>query len=361
MVEPSVLSESSTMIALDSCLVGGYNCQRWHKGDNKMPTIGDVARHCGVSTRTVSRVLNDRPNVRPDVRQRVLQVAEQLGYRPDPTARALKLGHKHIIGIVANAVSSDTTLRRIEVISKLFATSGYAVLMQFAESPEMEEAAIHNIAIRCDGLVIFSNLHSAHSPALHWLETQKIPFIIVDPPVDLTFPAIHIDRRSGYREGVRYLVQKGRRELLLVVESFRASERIAGFMEGLEREGLRFRSSRILHTAKGFQGGADIAPAVMELINTEHIDGILCHNDKIALGLLGALQQQGVSIPQEVAIIGFDDDGFSGYSNPPLTTIAQTGGDVGAFIYEQLKNAIEYGTAIESRKFGTGLVLRASA
>ncbi|WP_304222070.1 LacI family DNA-binding transcriptional regulator [Gracilinema caldarium] len=326
-----------------------------------MPTINDVARKCGVSTRTVSRVLNDRPNVRPEVRQRVLAAADQLGYRPDPNARALKSGRKQVVGIVANSVSSDTTLHRIEVISKLFATSGYAVLMQFAESPEMEDTAIRSIAPRCDGLVIFSNLHSAHAPALLWLDSRHIPFVVVDPPVDITFPAVHIDRRSGYREGVRYLVQKGRRELLLVVESFRASERIAGFMEGLEREGLRFRSSRIIHSAKGFKGGADAASQVLELIKQEHIDGILCHNDKIALGLLGALQKQGIAIPEQLSLIGFDDDGYDAYINPALTTIAQTGGDVGAFIYEQLKNAIEYGTTIESKTFGTGLVLRASA
>lgn len=326
-----------------------------------MPTINDVARHCGVSTRTVSRVLNDKPHVRPEIRQRVLTAAEQLGYRPDPNARALKSGRKHVIGIVANAVSSDTTLRRIEVISKLFATSGYAALMQFAESPEMEESAINTIAPRCDGLVIFSNLHSAHSPALLWLDAQHIPFIIVDPPVDIAFPAVHINRRDGYREGVRYLVQKGRQELLLVVESFRAAERIAGFMEGLEREGLLFRSSQILHTTKGFQGGVEAATQVLEAIGEHHIDGILCHNDKIALGLMGSLQQRKIRIPEDLAIIGFDDDGFSAFINPSLTTITQTGGDVGAFIYEQVKNAIEYGTVIESRTFGTGLVLRASA
>jgi LacI family transcriptional regulator len=97
------------------------------------------------------------------------------------------------------------------------------------------------------------------------------------------------------------------------------------------------------------------------MIESDHIDGILCHNDKIALGLLGALQKQSIAIPDQVALIGFDDDNFSAYINPSLTTIAQTGGDVGAFIYEQLKNAIEYGTDIESRTFGTGLILRASA
>jgi LacI family transcriptional regulator len=326
-----------------------------------MPTIEDVARYSGVSTRTVSRVLNDRPNVRPEVRERVLTVAEQLGYRPDPNARALKSGRKQVIGIVANAVSSDTTLHRIETISKLFAHSGYAVLMQFAESPEMEEAAINAITPRCDGLVIFTNLRTAHSPALLALQKQRIPFIIVDPPIDIAFPSIHIDRRSGYREGVRYLVQKGHRELLLVVESFRASERIAGFMEGLEREGLPFRSSRILHTGKGFKGGVDVAPLVMKALQEEQIDGILCHNDKIALGLLGALQKVHIRIPEDLALIGFDDDHFCAYISPPLTTIAQTGGDVGAYIYEQLKNAVEYGTTIESRTFGTGLVLRASA
>ena len=82
-----------------------------------MPTIHDVAREAGVSARTVSRVMNDAVNVRPDTRERVRTVAERMGFRPDPSARALKSGRSRLVGIVANAVTSDATLRRIEVIS----------------------------------------------------------------------------------------------------------------------------------------------------------------------------------------------------------------------------------------------------
>ncbi len=326
-----------------------------------MPTIHDVAREAGVSARTVSRVMNDAVNVRPDTRERVRAVAERMGFRPDPSARALKSGRTRLVGIVANAVSSDATLRRIEVISKLFNAAGYAVLVQYADTSEIEEAAIRDVAPRCDGLVVFTNLRADRSPSLDALADDGYPFLLVDPPTAVPYPSVRMDRRSGYREAVKYLAHKGRSRFLLLIEEFRSSERIAGFREGLEQAAFAYAEAMVARTGKGFAGGRSAAEEIARRFAAGELDAVLCHNDKIAVGLMGTLAGLGVRVPEDVAVVGFDDDAYAAFVSPPLTTIAQGGGDVGAYIFEQLKNRIEYGTPVESRTFGTGIIMRASA
>lgn len=326
-----------------------------------MPTIHDVAREAGVSARTVSRVMNDAANVREETRVLVRETAERMGFRPDPSARALKSGRTRMVGIVANAVSSDATLRRIEVVSKLFNSAGYAVLVQYADTTEIEEAAIDEVAPRCEGLVVFTNLSSVHSAALDALTGRAYPFILVDPPLAVPYPSVRVDRRSGYREAVKYLAHKGRSRFLLLIEEFRSSERIAGFREGLEQASFAFSDAMIARTGKGFAGGRSATEEVTRRFAAGELDAVLCHNDKLAVGLMGTLMERGVRVPQDIAVVGFDDDAYAAFVSPPLTTIAQGGGDVGAFIFEQLKNRIEYGKPVESRTFGTGIIMRASA
>ena len=330
-----------------------------------MPTIHDVAKAAGVSARTVSRVINDAVNVKADTRRRILELAKEMDYRPDPAARALKSGRTRVIGIVANAVSSDATQRRIEVVSKLFNAAGYAILVQYADTSEIEESAVLDISPRCDGLVVFTNLYAERSAAFDALEAAAYPFILVDPPVTVSYPSIHLDRRSSFREAVKYLANKGRTRILLLVEEFRSADRISGFRAGMSETGLASSDaevdSAIEWTAKGFSGGRDAVSAVVRRFRVGSLDAVLCHNDKIALGLISALREHKIEVPDDVSIIGFDDDAYSAFVSPPLTTFAQGGGDPAAYIFEQLMNRIEYGTPVESRTFGAGLIQRASA
>lgn len=326
-----------------------------------MSTIIDVAIACGVSPRTVSRVMNGQAYVREETRRKVLITAEKLGYIPDPNARALQSGKKMTIGIVVNSVSSDATLQRVEVISKLFNAVSYAVLVQFAESAVVEEAAVASAAPRCDALIVFTNLQEERSAVFDELDRRSYPFLLVDPPHSVPYPSIHVDRRSGYREAVRFLVHKGRRHPLLVLEAFRSSERLEGFKEGLSAEGLKYDKNMLIRSGKGFSGGVEAAAAVIEKTRNSPVDAVLCHNDKMAFGLLKPLVEAGISIPRDLSLVGFDNDGFSAFTLPALTSIAPGGGDMGAYIFEQIRNRIEYNSPIESRTFGTGLVIRDSA
>jgi len=160
---------------------------------------------------------------------------------------------------------------------------------------------------------------------------------------------------------VKHLAAAGRRRIALVIEEFRSADRLAGYREGLAEAGLSFDESLVLRVGKGFLGGRDSASGLLSLKESRGIDSALCHNDKVATGLLSFLRERGVAVPEDIALVGFDDDDYSAYLSPPLTTIAQGGGEVGVYIFEQLFNRLELGSPIASRIYSTSLVLRRSA
>lgn len=326
-----------------------------------MITIKDIAREAGCSIRTVSRVLNDASNVSEETRARVLAITRLRNYSPDPHAQSLKTKRRRTIGVIVNSVTSDVNRQRVETVARLFNTAGYAILVSYADDITVEEEVVRRFAARTDAIVVFTNLQSRRSAVLDDFTDKGFPFILVDPPVSGPYPSVTIDRASGYREAVSHLVALGRRGIALVIEEFRSLDRIEGYRQGLAEAGLPFDESLVVRAGKGFRGGRDAAAAVLALKETRSISAALCHNDKVATGVLSFLAERGLRVPEDLALVGFDDDDYSAYTCPPLTTIAQGGSDVGVYIFEQLFNRIELGGPIANRTFHTSLVLRRSA
>jgi LacI family transcriptional regulator len=326
-----------------------------------MITIKDIAAEAGCSIRTVSRVLNEAKNVNAETRARVLAITKRRNYFPDPHAQSLKTKRKRTIGVIVNSVTSDVNRKRIETLSRLFNTAGYAILISYADDIAVEEELVRRFAVRSDALVVFTNLQAPRSELLDDFSARGIPFILVDPPTRGPYPAIEIDRASGYRDAVRHLVARGRSSITLVLEEFRTAERLAGYRAGLEDSGLRFDEGLVLRSEKGFRGGREIAQSLLGLMRSKGVDAALCQNDKVATGLLSFLQERGTRVPEDLSLVGFDDDDYSAYLTPPLTTISQPGDEVGAYIFEQLWSHLELGSEIRNRTYGASLLLRASA
>jgi LacI family transcriptional regulator len=326
-----------------------------------MITIKDIAREANCSIRTVSRVLNDAENVNEETRAKILAITRLRNYAPDPHAQSLKTKRKRTIGVIVNSVTSDVNRQRIETLSRLFNTAGYAILISYADDIAVEEELVRRFAVRSDALVVFTNLQAARSDVLDDFTGRGFPFILVDPPTRGPYPSVEIDRASGYRDAVRHLVSRGRRSIALVLEEFRQAERLAGYRAGLEDSRIGFADELVLHKGKGFRGGMEAGESLLALMASRAVDAVLCQNDKVAAGLLSLLHERGLRVPEELAVIGFDDDEYSAYLSPPLTTIAQPGSEVGTYIYEQLFNRIELGSEIRSRTYGASLVPRRSA
>ncbi len=324
-------------------------------------TIKDIAREAEVSVRTVSRVINRASNVSEPTRERILAITRARNYSPDPQAQSLKTKRRRTIGIIVNTVTSDVNRQRIETIARLFNTAGYAILVSYADDLVLEEELMRRFAVRTDALVVFTNLQAPSSPILEDFRARGFPFMLVDPPLRGPHPSVEIDRASGYSDAVRHLVSKGRRSIALVIEDFRSAERIEGYRRGLLEAALPFDEGLVLRAGKGFRGGRDAAESILALKAARGVDALLCHNDKVATGILSVLQERGIRVPQELALVGFDDDDYSAYLSPPLTTIAQGGSEVGVHIYEQLHNHLELGSPISSSSVRTSLVQRASA
>ncbi len=329
-------------------------------GQRAKLTIKDIASEAGCSIRTVSRVLNGASNVNEDTRAKVLAITRSRNYSPDPLAQSLKTKRKRTIGLIVNSVTSDANRQRIETIARLFNTAGYAILISYADDILMEEEILRRFAARTDALVIFTNLQAPGSAALDGLSETGFPFILVDPPLRGSYPAVEIDRSSGYLEALRHLASRGRRSIALVTEDFRSAERLEGYRRGLEEESIAYDEALVVRAKKGFRGGREAASSLLALRETRDLDAALCHNDKIATGILSYVKDRGLRVPEDIALVGFDDDDYAPYLSPPLTTISQGGSEVGVHIFEQLFNALELGCPVASRVFHSSLVVRQS-
>ncbi len=325
-----------------------------------MPTIHDIARESGVSARTVSRVLNGSDAVETGTRERVLAVMARLDYRPDPGARSLKTKRRRVVAFVVNAVASDTTMRRVETVARRFGPLGYAVMVAWADGLDAEEREIRELSMRSDALVLFSNRPGPRAAALDRLAEEGFPFLLVDPPGKVAYPAFYIDRSAGYRAAAASLAASGRRRVALLVEDFRADERIAGWKRGLEESGLVPDPALVFRTGKGFEGGRDAAEAIFARAS-ERPDALLCHNDRMAAGLLAALPGYDIRVPRDLALVGFDDEPWAPFLDPPLSSIRQAGPDLGEALFEAVNARLADGAPFESRTFLTEPVPRASA
>jgi len=326
-----------------------------------MNTLKDIAVKAGCSIRTVSRAVNRNGKVSEETRKKILDIANELNYLPDPGARSLKTGKKYTIGLIQNTIDSDVNRIRLETVNSLFNTAGYAMLVNRAANISIEKEIIPELRVRADALIINTNLTQRNLPVFDELKRADYPFILLDPESPTDYPSVYINRLTGYRDAVVHLYEKNKRNMCLILEDNKRTQRIQGFKAGLKHINKRFSEDMIIDTAHGFEGGYNIGYKIKSFIKESGLNGIICQSDEIAAGLLHYLRENSIEIPEEAAIVGFDNDNFSAYTFPPLTTIAQGGNSVGVYIYQQLFNRLEYNIQMQNKNFNTELIIRKSS
>jgi DNA-binding LacI/PurR family transcriptional regulator len=324
------------------------------------PVMADVARLAGVSHQTVSRVLNDHPNVRAQTRQHVLAAIAALGYRRNAAARTLVTGRTNTIGVI----SFDTTL--YGPASMLYgieqaARPSYAVAIASLEHLDRQsilEAAGRFLDQGVEGIIVIAPLESA-ARALTDIAAD-VPLVGVGCGVHAALPSVAIDNPAGAASATAYLLGLGHRTVhhLAGPEHFLdADERVAGWREGLRAAGS-FEPGLLRGdwTARsGYQIGRRLA-AMPE------VTAVFCGNDQMALGLLRAFTEHGRTVPDEVSVVGFDDIPEAGYFLPPLTTIRQDFGELGRRALHLLVDGIAGdGEACPGLTVAPELIVRSSA
>jgi LacI family transcriptional regulator len=305
-------------------------------------TIADVATRAGVSTATVSRVLSGVGGARPATRERVVEAARELGYRPSGVARSLKLRTTRTYGLIVTDIENPFFPQLVRAVEDAARDDGYAILLCNAANDPDREGAYLDLLVdrRVDGVVIAaSSLGVRHR---EWLDAAPLPVVLVNcsaPGVRL--PSIASDNRSGGRLAAEHLVRLGHRRIGALTATPRnpdAPDRLQGVRAALKAAGL---DPAAMPVATGDAGVAGGERAMRELLAAApDTTGVVAYNDLTAIGAIRAVRASGRIVPDDVSVVGFDDVDLAAFVDPPLTTIAQSTGDMGRWAVARLAEAI---------------------
>ena len=277
----------------------------------RQPTIRDVARHAGVSVATVSRVLNDIPVVRTEMRDRVREAIADLGYRPSSTARSLSLGRSQAIGVVAPFFTTPSVVERLRGVSRRAGHHGYGLMLFDVESPEQRAGAFRDFARldRVDGLLVISLPLLDDEVAA--LERDGLPVVMVDighPRV----PHVVIDDVRGGELAAEHLLVRGHRRIGFVGDraenpfGFTSSEnRRRGFRRALRRAGVPAAPELEARGRHGRDEARELADGLLR--RPDRPTAIFAASDTQAVGVLEAARALDLRVPRDLAVIGFDD------------------------------------------------------
>ncbi|PSL38697.1 LacI family transcriptional regulator [Labedella gwakjiensis] len=325
----------------------------------RAPSMLDVAKHANVSTQTVSRVSNGLTNVDENTRARVIESMQELGYRPNGAARALKSGRFHSIGVITFTLATVGNMRTLEGITTRAAAADYTVtLISIPPTVDAVSGAYSRLTAQAvDGVVIVFEARLLDEGVITL--PPGLPVVVVDSNGGPEHPVIDTDQFDGASRATEHLLDLGHETVWHIAgpaDSFSAVHRLAAWQETLERHGRRVPP--VIHgawtTMSGYEAGRELAAR-------DDVTAVFAANDQMALGLLRALHEAGRDVPGEVSVVGFDDiDEAQGFW-PPLTSVHQDFAAVGSAAVDSLLERID-GGAVRDRVtlVQTELVVRSS-
>lgn len=290
-------------------------------------SIKDIAKAAEVSHSTVSRALSDSPLVSDETRARIQRLAQEMGYSPDAQARSLVMGRTQTIGLVVTSIADPFVAEVVEGIETAAHGYGYSVILASSNNePDREMDAVDMLrSKRVDGLIVTSSRVGV--VYLEHLERIGVPIVLVNNHSEEMGPytfSISVDNVHGGYLASRHLINAGHRRIAFVTGPADHSSSLGrqeGYRQALAQAGIDRDPALTLPGDGRSTGGECALRALLEL--SDQPSAAFCYNDMTAIGLLRAARAAGLSVPGDLAIVGFDDIPFAAYVHPALTTIAQ--------------------------------------
>ena len=288
------------------------------------PTVSDVARLAKVSTATVSRTINQPDKVRPELRSRVLEAVRTLGYIPNAGARALMLNRSNTIGVVIPTLTNTIFAQSLAGFQQRMAESSFQVIVACSEyNIDFETEQILNL-VKCGVEAIALTGTSQELWILRLLQKRDLPYIHVacrHAPLDGY--TIGFENDKAMNLVVDHLLELGHKYIGVLIgitkDNDRATGRLRGVKEALQKEGLHLPHNRIVESSYPMASARQGLRALLK--EAPEITAVICGNDLIAQGAILEAQHSGVDIPRDLSIIGFDDFEMSAHTLPGVTTI----------------------------------------
>jgi DNA-binding LacI/PurR family transcriptional regulator len=331
-------------------------------------TLQSVADEVGVSRMTVSNAFSRPDQLSADLRVRILQAADRLGYvGPDPAARALARGRVGSVGLLLNGALSEAFEDQVsaEFVASVADELAQRGLAMTVLTPPKDERFVPARDVAIDGALVYTC--EPQSAGVEWLSRRSLPVVAVDQDLGDTVPGVRVDDRGGARQGARLLLEQGHRRIGILTlgtvgpdgvlggsDSYPARERMAGWREELAGAGVE-----PVVVLAAYQPHAAALDAARGLLRSGEITGVLCFSDVFALAVVQAAGEQGLRVPDDVSVVGYDDNPVASTSRPPLTTVRQDITAKGHLAAGMLADLLD-GRAARSELLAATLVVRGS-
>jgi len=333
----------------------------------KEVTITDLAEKLGISYATVSRSLADHPRISQKTKERVTELAAELGYRPNHYARNLRDKKTSTLGVIVPRLDSVFMSAVIAGMEDTAQANGYNLLIsQSSEQFEIEQQSVKTMYnSRVDGLMVSVGYQTTNGDHFALFTKKGVPVVFFDRCTGDEEHAVIIDNeRAGY-EATQHLIGRNCKKILHITADSQVNvykDRLSGFREALLDNGLSYHPEHILYTDLSYESGVKAAQKILEM--SDRPDGVFAANDSCAVGCMIALKGAGIKIPSDIAFVGFNNDLIARVIEPQLSTINYPAYAMGAASAQELINRLNQTEGVKKHKrvvLQSGLIVRGSS
>ena len=306
-------------------------------------TMEDIAEKAGVSINTVSRALNDKPDINGGTKEEILKIAEELNYQPNRFAKGLRSSQTSTLGVIVADILNPFFSALLKGIEKAARKEGYSIIVQDTdEKYANEQSAIQTVlAEQVDGLLI--SPVQTNEQTIVDLQQSGLPFVLLGRYFkDLDTNFIVTDDVQGATAAIDHLVELGHEQIAIVNGPSHISssqERLKGYRKAMAHHGLVTPENFIFHDTVTIEQGYENGKRLLSQSNLP--TAVFCYSDFVALGVINAAKDMGLRIPKELAVVGYDDIFFSTYLEVPLTTVRIPKYELGKKSFQILKGVLE--------------------
>nr|WP_303047246.1 substrate-binding domain-containing protein [Paenibacillus odorifer] len=316
------------------------------------PTIKDVAQKANVSIATVSRVLNNLSGYSDKTKQKVNEAIKEIGYQPNAIARGLINKRTQTIGVMFPSVSGAFSSDLLKGIEELANDRNYSVMV--CNTDQDGKRTLKYLQLlrekQVDGIIFSSEVLKKEYYDV--LETMRIPVVLVSSQTEFAkVPYVKVDDYRAAFDAILYLISKGHRKIAMISgnpsDLIAGSPRAEGYKHALEANGIPFDSRYLAYGDFLYESGSIAMETLLE--QAPDVTAVFAASDEMAIGALSTVIKNGLSVPEDISIMGYDDLGLAKMVIPPLTTVRQPLYDIGKIAVEKLIQMIETGESVNSQ------------
>ncbi|MBE6125264.1 MAG: LacI family transcriptional regulator [Erysipelotrichaceae bacterium] len=331
--------------------------------NRKMLSIIDVARLAGVSTATVSHVINKSGRFSKETEEKVMKVIEQYGYVSNNNARSLKSSASHTVGLIIPNINNDFFSSIAVTIEQFFDYYDYSLFICNTDNdPQKERRYFRRLdSMRVDGIIVISCQKRIEKDVI----SRNIPIVLLDriPENDMDLPVVTSDSKNGIYQATTSLIEKGCRNIIFIssfLATYVSTNRSEGYLEAMHDHGLPASRKSIIQ----LESGPSIVHSETSIYNYisrgNKVDGIVCTSDNQAIGAMEGVRRRGLRVPEDIKVYGFDNQFQSRISTPTLSTVERSPSSLGKISSEVLMNLIRNKPAEKTTVLSCSLVQRES-